>query len=62
MRNEEIAELMRSMEASFKQHSDDQLAKFSTLLEQHMVTAEQRFAQISQADGAAEASADLATE
>lgn len=48
MRNEDIAELMKAMEASFKQHSDDQLAKFSSLLEQHIAITDQRFSQVVQ--------------
>ncbi|EXC16225.1 hypothetical protein L484_024397 [Morus notabilis] len=48
MRNEDIAELMRAMEVSFKQHSDEQLAKFSSLLEQHMTITDQRLSQLAQ--------------
>ncbi|EXC01793.1 hypothetical protein L484_021430 [Morus notabilis] len=46
MRNEDIAELMKAMEESFKQHSGDQLAKFSSLLEQHMASTDQRLFQL----------------
>ncbi|EXB55973.1 hypothetical protein L484_018759 [Morus notabilis] len=48
MRNEDIADLMKAMEASFKQHSDEQLAKFSLILEQHMAITDQRFSQLAQ--------------
>ncbi|XP_024024277.1 uncharacterized protein LOC112092413 [Morus notabilis] len=46
MRNEEITELMKAMETSFKQYSDDQLGKFSALLEQHMRRATDNFQEV----------------
>lgn len=46
MRNEDIAEAMRALELSFKQHADGQLAKFTALLEQYMLNTETRLAKL----------------
>lgn len=47
MGNEEIAEAMKTLEASFKQHLDGQLAKFASLLEKHTEDIEACLAQLS---------------
>lgn len=44
MRNEDIAEAMKTMEANFKQHAQEQLTKFTTLLEEHMNLTDNRLA------------------
>ena len=46
---EEIAEAMKALEASFKQHSEGQMAKFTSLLEQFMANTEIRLSQLSHA-------------
>lgn len=46
MRNEDVAAAMAAMETSFKQHSDTQLAKFTSLLEQFMTNTETRLTQL----------------
>lgn len=44
MRNEDIAEAMQKLEASFKKHADGQLEKFTSLLEKYMENTEARLA------------------
>ena len=48
MRNEEIVEIMKAMETNFKQHADDQLAKFLSLLAKHIASTEHCLTQLSQ--------------
>ncbi|XP_062109866.1 uncharacterized protein LOC133821735 [Humulus lupulus] len=45
MKNEEIAAMLQALEATFKQHSESQLEKFTTLLDQHMAKTEERLSQ-----------------
>ncbi|XP_062075982.1 uncharacterized protein LOC133780122 [Humulus lupulus] len=46
MKNEEIAGLLQALELNFKQHSDAQFQKFSSLLDQHVSKTEERLAQM----------------
>ena len=48
MRNEDIVEAMRQMDLNFKQHTDNQFAAYTKILEQYMSSTDQRFGQLHQ--------------
>ena len=48
MCNEDIAEALRALEVSFKQHSDNNVARFTASLEQYMTSTDARLIELSE--------------
>lgn len=48
MRNDEVTEAMKQMEANFKTHAENQLTSYTKLLEQYLATTYLRFSQMQQ--------------
>lgn len=46
--NEEVVETMRGVEESFKQHSDEQIAKYTELMKQYMATTDMQLSELGQ--------------